>query len=103
MHSDMSLRTVCELYGQSGTPVPTDGRFTYPRTVGDAGPYGRTVYMFADSRDACPYGQTVYISEDRRGRLFGVHRAKWVTPERVTGGDAGGSSISRHDTGGRVI
>ena len=39
-----SLRTDgLHVRGPSGTPVPTNGRFTYPRTVEDAGPYRQTV------------------------------------------------------------
>ena len=95
--------------------VPTDGlRIVW--TVGDAGPYGWTAYISEDRRgrrslqtdglhvrgpsgtpfwsSSCQMGDT--RARDRRGcgRIFHLsprHRG------------AGESSISRHDTGGRVI
>ena len=53
--------------GQSRTPVPTYGRFTYPRTVEDAGPY-RAYCIIRRQRkwtvgDADPYIQTIFASK----------------------------------------
>ena len=54
----LSLRTDgLHVRGQSRTPVPTDGRLTYPRTVEDAGPYIQTIFASkkAERRSTLPF------------------------------------------------